>query len=737
MPNNPSEYKVVADKIVSDKETIVLHTTGGVYLDSVSDANRIATMADVGNTSSPLPGFLTYTQSRDALPTLNTNFGWDSDGLWFGPTAVDNESDASYPVFTDFTIPTNTPVSVSFDFVVPENGFCSDIGVAIYVDGETPYWTWGTDLSRIAAQFNCPNLQLLGRTTEGISDEEDLSIPEPGTYRFFFNYNPNAEGGNVTAGYGVVGFLAASVSIDEVLPAGNYRIGFASDNDGPDEEDPSASSRSYIKNLTIIVNPETEGEILYSDSLMTANSEGTTASLGDIKTRDWGYPTEGAIAIMPTVDNEGISLKSSDSAAIRWHVRNNGSSVVSEGQLHPTSATVTQGDGVYVVTFTFPEENSVPTTAQHNYQVFAPNSTDFEGVFLPVSATTTTITFHYDVDPGVFDAEGSYINQPSVYAQFEVDEDGAHIKLADWSAGQGTQYSQTWDFTKEGAIHFPNGPSNNRTGYGDVLRFASSIDQAIITGPVATESAPNANRLVVAGQDGSTTGQYDGEGGDIYLWAGKGGGTNGDGGDIKVDGGDGLGAGSGGYVKIRGGNSNTGNGGFVEITSGYSNTANHGGDISINAVEGGTVTITGNGNIDLYSTSGVYINESLVATQSYVTSAMGTSPVIYASSGSPLTGALDHVGKLLYANLTETAAEFTIPTNATVAFPVGSEIKFATSGESPWHIFVADVETTTVWGESYNYTYAGTQFIVPINSTATLLKVETDRWILSGLRLTD
>jgi hypothetical protein len=116
---------------------------------------------------------------------------------------------------------------------------------------------------------------------------------------------------------------------------------------------------------------------------------------------------------------------------------------------------------------------------------------------------------------------------------------------------------------------------------------------------------------------------------------------------------------------------------------------------------------------------------------------MGTSPVVYASSGSPLTGDVTHVGKLLYANLTQTASEFIVPTNATAAFPVGGEIKFATSDESPWHISVADTQVTTVWGESYNYTYQGATFIVPTNSTATLLKVDTDRWILSGLRLTD
>ena len=162
--------------------------------------------------------------------------------------------------------------------------------------------------------------------------------------------------------------------------------------------------------------------------------------------------------------------------------------------------------------------------------------------------------------------------------------------------GQGATYSQTWDFTKEGAIHFPYGPSNQRTGYGDVLKFASSFDQAIITGAPATESNPNANRLIVAGQDGYVG--TAGEGGDVYLWAGRGGDTNGNGGDIKIDGGNGIGTGQGGYVKHRGGYSDNGTGGFVWIEGGSSGTG-YGGPIDIRAgsVYGGNNTDGGSINI--------------------------------------------------------------------------------------------------------------------------------------------
>lgn len=235
--------------------------------------NRVATIGDIQNVSAGkipvIASFLTYQEGRSALPVINENFGWDNNGLWFGPTSATSMSDASYPVFTNFTIPQNTPVHVEFDMVV--DAFCSDIGMAIYVDGTTPNWTWGTDSSRIAAQFDCPSLQLNGLTLQGMTDGQDLSIPGPGTYRFIFEYNPTAQSDQVTFTYSLAGNVLAQTSISEVLPAGDYRIGFASDNDGPDEE-VASNPRSYIKNLLIKTNPQTQNEVIYESTLMPGST---------------------------------------------------------------------------------------------------------------------------------------------------------------------------------------------------------------------------------------------------------------------------------------------------------------------------------------------------------------------------------------------------------------------------------------------------------------------------------
>ena len=128
---------------------------------------------------------------------------------------------------------------------------------------------------------------------------------------------------------------------------------------------------------------------------------------------------------------------------------------------------------------------------------------------------------------------------------------------------------------------FPIQGSNSRTGEGEVLQFGIPTQQSIITGSKPTADLPDANRLVVAGQDGFT--ETGGEGGDIYLWAGRGGSSDGDGssdgngGDIKVDAGNGGGLkGVGGAVKIRSGFAAAADSGFIEISAGDSLAGNGG-----------------------------------------------------------------------------------------------------------------------------------------------------------------
>ena len=100
--------------------------------------------------------------------------------------------------------------------------------------------------------------------------------------------------------------------------------------------------------------------------------------------------------------------------------------------------------------------------------------------------------------------------------------------------------------------------------------------------------------MVIEGGKGYTG--TNGEGGDIYLWAGRGGDSGGTGGDIKIRGG--YGYSEGGYIRIDGGDTAAGPGGYVEITGGNS-AANNGGEVRI---IGGTGA-NGNGNVRITSSS--------------------------------------------------------------------------------------------------------------------------------------
>jgi hypothetical protein len=329
------------------------------------------------------------------------------------------------------------------------------------------------------------------------------------------------------------------------------------------------------------------GDLQFPDGTIqtTAYTGGNT--LG-IKTISWQYPTPGAIAIQNNVNGEAISLKSSNSASLRWHVRDGGPSL-SNYQITANSIIEQTGNpgGPYQVKFSIDEQEEILPTG-YNYVVNYQGP--WQGSYPATAATIDTLTLEYpgpDLPGANEEFTGGTISPPSIYSQVEVNEDGVWIKNANWS--EEPTYSNYWQFTNDGSIHFPYGPSNQRTGSGDVLRFATSIDQSIITGAPPTIQNPTANRLVIAGQDGVAGEGYDGEGGDIYLWAGRGGGTSGDGGDIKIDAGNGEGTGEGGYVKIRGGYSQDSEGGFIEIDAGSSYNG-PGGSVTINA---------GNNSIDM------------------------------------------------------------------------------------------------------------------------------------------
>ena len=90
-------------------------------------------------------------------------------------------------------------------------------------------------------------------------------MPDPGLYRVTFIYNPTASTDKVTISYAPAGSLSdvvETLTLNEALPTGPYRIGFAADQN-------SSSVKTYISYASINVN---DGDSIYSGDLDTGNS---------------------------------------------------------------------------------------------------------------------------------------------------------------------------------------------------------------------------------------------------------------------------------------------------------------------------------------------------------------------------------------------------------------------------------------------------------------------------------
>jgi len=126
----------------------------------------------------------------------------------------------------------------------------------------------------------------------------------------------------------------------------------------------------------------------------------------------------------------------------------------------------------------------------------------------------------------------------------------------------------SWRFSPNGSTYFPTLDVDLHNGgvqSAQTLKFGDNSQQAVITGPTPpTGSGQNAQRLIIQGQRGDTTG----EGGDVYLWAGD---ADNYAGDIKIYAGDAdnVSLGYGGYINIEGGQGFN-EGGYVNIIAGRS-----------------------------------------------------------------------------------------------------------------------------------------------------------------------
>jgi hypothetical protein len=181
-----------------------------------------------------------------------------------------------------------------------------------------------------------------------------------------------------------------------------------------------------------------------------------------------------------------------------------------------------------------------------------------------------------------------YIGNDQQYVKTGI---SGNIGISSYNSGTSATYE--WNFGIDGSTVFPTltVPRGDRSGTltGQTLLFGDSTQDVIISTPNGTVDNNSSQRLVINPGQGATG--TSGEGGDIYLYAGRGGDAGGSGGDIKIRGGLGIGTGDGGYLDIQAGHTSTGYGGSINIESGESNTYGQGGEITVQARRGGRIVL--------------------------------------------------------------------------------------------------------------------------------------------------
>jgi len=209
----------------------------------------------------------------------------------------------------------------------------------------------------------------------------------------------------------------------------------------------------------------------------------------------------------------------------------------------------------------------------------------------------------------------------------------------------------SWEFNADGNTLFPylttpRGDTSSGNLTTSTLKLGDGTNEAVISTPDGNASYPSSQRLVI--NPGQGSGSY--EGGDIYLWAGRGGVDGGSGGDIKIRGGYGPLTGGGGYVRIEGGDTTDGTAGFVEIKGGNSDTA-AGGTVNIYGGFGNGNTQNGDVTIATYDTTGTQKTWTFDTEGTLTIADIFQLPVRTTNPGSPVEGMLMASGSVSLSKL--------------------------------------------------------------------------------------
>ena len=208
---------------------------------------------------------------------LNTNFGWDANGIWFSGDAGANTP--AYPIYTKFSIPYKCTTEVSVDFIYDDYE-SKNFGLCFYPENIVPEWKWDyINPTRIAAQYDSNSS---GPSISGIvlTNESEMRMEFDTVYTCKFIYSPTIKP-YITLETWIKcrlddnnkpmpqenSILVDTKYINDLLPPENYRIGFTADNDI------LPPNKTYIQNLVIkITDPENPKPVIYSHTLKNIDS---------------------------------------------------------------------------------------------------------------------------------------------------------------------------------------------------------------------------------------------------------------------------------------------------------------------------------------------------------------------------------------------------------------------------------------------------------------------------------
>ena len=146
------------------------------------------------------------------------------------------------------------------------------------------------------------------------------------------------------------------------------------------------------------------------------------------------------------------------------------------------------------------------------------------------------------------------------------------------------------------------------------------------------------------------------------------------------------------------------------------------------AVVQGQILFTRAGGIQVDSTGATGDSSNTLATTAFVQVAMSMVPQ-QAQTGN-YTAVLADAGKHLYHAVAAAAATYTIPANASVAYPIGTTLTFI--NDSVNNVTIAITTDTLVWSPG---TATGSRTLAQ-GGMATAIKVTSTRWLINGTGLT-